>query len=132
MSKKDTTPEKKNQTPPAQVHNLINQELANDYYEKLAQWIIDFEAELDEEHEVGVRLVSFGDAVTFTLTDIGYHDPSLICFMGETEEGEPVELIQHVNQISILLMKQKIQDPEVAAAREPIGFRLQARKQQKA
>jgi len=108
---------------------LTTEELAHDYYEKLTRWIVEFEKELDEEHEVGVRLVSFGQTVTFYLTDIEYEDPSLICFIGETDEQEPVELIQHVNQISILLVKQKIREPE--KPREPIGFRLQKRTRKK-
>jgi hypothetical protein len=34
---------------------------------------------------------------------MGYADPFLISFTGETDAGEPIELIQHVSQISILL-----------------------------
>jgi hypothetical protein len=37
------------------------------------------------------------------------------------ENGDPVELIQHVSQISILLMKLKRSDPE--APKRPIGFK---------
>ncbi len=114
-----------------ELSKLTTAELAHDYYEKLTHWIVEFEKGLDEEHEVGIRLVSFGQTITFVLTDIEYEDPALICFKGETDGGEPVELIQHVNQISILLMKQKIQKPE--EEKEPIGFKLQkkARKRRK-
>jgi hypothetical protein len=51
-----------------------------------------------------VRLVSFGEKVVFHLTDIGYWNPSLISFSGVTDKGDPVELIQRVSRISILLM----------------------------
>src|SRR5690348_14703814 len=62
------------------------------------------EMTLDNAHEVGARLVSFGQAVVFHLKEIQYADPSLIFFSGETENGQPVTLIQHISQISVLLM----------------------------
>ena len=84
---------------------------ASQFYEHLANLIIDFDSKLDNEHEVGVRLVNFGPTVVFSLEDIRYCDPSLITFIGHTQEGQPVELIQNVSQISILLMKLPRQYP---------------------
>ena len=96
---------------------------ASKFYAHLANWIIDFDSKLDNEHEVGVRLVNFGQTVVFSLEDMRYCDPSLISFIGRTQEGQPVELIQHVNQISILLMKLPRQYP--AEPKKPIGFQLE-------
>jgi predicted DNA-binding transcriptional regulator YafY len=98
---------------------------ASQFYEHLANLIIDFDSKLDNEHEVGVRLVNFGQTVVFSLEDMRYCDPSLISFIGRTQEGQPVELIQHVNQISILLMKLPRQYP--AEPKKPIGFRVEER-----
>ncbi len=81
------------------------QGIASEFHKRLIKWINDFHTSLDEEHEVGVRLVSFGQSIVFHLDNIGYWNPYLISFSGITEDGQPVELIQHVNQISILLMK---------------------------
>ncbi|MBI4620702.1 MAG: hypothetical protein HY739_11160 [Desulfobacterales bacterium] len=94
--------------------------LASEFYKRLVEWVNDFDKSLDQDHEVGVRLVNFGQAVTFHLRDIGYWNPSLISFSGYTEQSEPVELIQHVSQISILLLKVKRQDP--FQPKRPIGF----------
>jgi hypothetical protein len=94
--------------------------LASEYYKRLVTWINEFDKSLDQEHEVGVRLVNFGQAVTFHLSDMGFWDPSLISLKGFTESGEPVELIQHITQISILLMKVKRQHPN--KPKRPIGF----------
>ena len=101
---------------------IVNAEsnYASEFYKRLIKWINDFNASLDEKHEVGLRLVSFGQTVTFHLQDLGYWDPSLISFSGTTETGEPVELIQHVSQISILLMKMQRLQPE--KPKVPIGF----------
>lgn len=94
--------------------------LASEFHKRLVEWINDFDKSLDQDHEVGVRLVNFGQAVTFHLRDVGYWNPSLISFSGYTEQGEPVELIQHVSQISILLLKVKRQDP--SEPKRPICF----------
>jgi len=94
--------------------------LASGFYQRLSKWIADFDASLDDAHEVGVRLVNFGQSVVFHLADMGYWNPSLISFKGCTEDGNPVELIQHVNQISILLMKLPRKDPTQPKKR--IGF----------
>ena len=93
---------------------------ASEFYHKLVSWINDFDSSLDNEHQVGVRLVSFGQTVTFSLDDINYWNPSLIAFQGHTKDGDPVELIQHVSQISVLLMKLPRDDPD--SPKKPIGF----------
>jgi len=93
---------------------------ASEFHKRLVKWINDFDATLDQQHEVGVRLVSFGQTVVFHLNDIGYWNPSLIRFEGVMEDGSPVELIQHVSQISVLLMKLPRNDP--SKAKRKIGF----------
>ena len=97
-----------------------DQNLADEFHRRLIEWINDFHRSLDEEHEVGARLVSFGQAVTFHIDDIGYWNPSLISFQGRTESGESVELIQHVSQISILLVALKREN--INQPKRPIGF----------
>jgi hypothetical protein len=94
--------------------------LASGFYERLTDMIAEFENSLDDEHEVGVQLVNFGHVVTFHLSDMGHWNPFLIWFEGETDSGDPVKLLQHVNQISVLLMKLP-RRPNKPAKR--IGFR---------
>ncbi len=94
--------------------------MASEFHKRLVKWINDFDATLDQAHEVGVRLVSFGQTVVFHLGDIGFWNPSLISFNGVTDDGSPVELIQHVSQISILLMKLPRKEP--SKPKRKIGF----------
>jgi len=94
--------------------------LASEFYDRLVKWISKFDESLDNEYEVGVRLVNFGQTIIFHLKDIDYWNPSLLMFRGTTESGEPVELIQNTSQISILLMKLPRKDPELP--KNPIGF----------
>jgi len=93
---------------------------ASEFHRRLVKRIADFDASLDSQHEVGIRLVSFGQTVIFHLEDLGYWNPSLITFSGKTDAGDPVELIQHVSQISILLMKLPRKD--VSTPKRRIGF----------
>ena len=106
--------------PPNPLITNVQANLASEFYERLVKWVNDFDKSLDQEHEVGVRLVTFGQTVIFHLEDIGYWNPSLILFQGTTEDGNPVELIQHVSQISILLTKLPRKDAETP--KRPIGF----------
>lgn len=97
-----------------------DQNLADEFHRRFINWINDFHQSLDEEHEVGARLVNFGQSVTFHIEDISYWNPSLISFQGKNESGEVVELIQHVSQISILLVAMKRSNIELP--KRPIGF----------
>jgi hypothetical protein len=93
-----------------QIQIPTNPNLASEFHHRLINWINDFHKSLDEKLEVGARLVNFGQSVTFHIEDISYWNPSLISFVGKNELGEPVELIQHVSQISILLVAMKHED----------------------
>ncbi|WP_289659453.1 DUF6173 family protein [Flavobacterium panacagri] len=93
---------------------------ASAYYEKLVDSIVDFEKVLNENEEVGAKLATFGESILIHIEDIGYKNPRLIIFYGKDLNGNNVQLIQHVNQISVLLMAVKRIDPN----RPRIGFRL--------
>ena len=88
-------------------------------YARIAQAIVAFEKQLDQEHEVGFRLVSFNDSQTMHVLDVGYWAPDLILFFGRSQDGAPMQLMQHVSQVSLLLVAARKQTEE-----EPrrIGF----------
>jgi hypothetical protein len=101
-------------------HEAIKQNLASEFCEKLYRQIIVFDSKLDNNKEVAIRLVSFGQSVTFSVTNLGYSNPSLIRFCGYSSEGSYVELIQHVSQISFLLTSAQRENPD--QPKRPIGF----------
>lgn len=72
-------------------------------YKSLRDSFEQFEAELDTGHEIAIRLVSFGKEVDFRPEKIGFTVPNLITFIGVTEFGERVQLVQHVSQLSYML-----------------------------
>ena len=100
----------------------IHDNHASHFHRQLVSWITAFDYSLNQSEETGVRLVSFGQSITFTLRSMGYSNPSLISFSGELESGAPVELIQHVSQISILLTKLPRAHP--SEPKRPIGFHV--------
>ncbi|QRG66945.1 DUF6173 family protein [Brevibacillus choshinensis] len=102
------------------VEEQKESERASGYHKRLIEMITAFDNSLDNEHEVGMKLVTFGQAVTFHVTGIGYYNPSLIRFLGRLEDGSSVELIQHISQISFLLMAVKRSNPD--EPKKPIGF----------
>ena len=93
---------------------------AEEFCRRLDAQIKSFDEGLDQDHEVGIKLVTFGQTMKFHVTGLGYHNPSLIFFYGETEDGDKVQLIQHVSQISFVLMSMAKPDPD--QPRRPFGF----------
>ena len=49
-------------------------------YKVIMERIKEFETGLDDEHEVAVKLASFGQAITMSVSDIGYSNPSTLIF----------------------------------------------------
>jgi len=95
--------------------------LASEFCKRLTEYCRAFDATLDAEHEVGAKLVSYGETVMLYVESIGYYDPSLIHFDGLLADGKtPVRLVQHVSQISFLLMALPKKDPD--KPKQPFGF----------
>ncbi|OYU48689.1 MAG: hypothetical protein CFE31_09580 [Rhizobiales bacterium PAR1] len=69
----------------------------------LSRQISKFENGLDNEHELGFRLVTAGTGLTFHAESIGAAGGQFVEFLGINQDGEKVSLIQHVSQISVLL-----------------------------
>lgn len=80
-------------------------------HERIVRSINDFEGKLDDQHEIGARLVQApGD--TIAISDVGYWGPDLVIFYGFNPDGDPVELIQHVSQVNVVLVARKKQSDE--------------------
>lgn len=92
-------------------------------FARLSRMIQDFEAQLDENHEIGARIVSGPGDGLFQMRDVGFWDPDLILFMGVNEHGRPLRLIQHYTQLNVLLSAIPKPKPEEPPRR--IGFQLQ-------
>ena len=89
-------------------------------HRQFVECIYDFEKSLDDDHEVGARLISLASEVTFYIQDVRYYDPHMISFSGSKENGEKFQLIQHVSQLSVCLVSMKKRGEEPVK----IGFKL--------
>jgi hypothetical protein len=89
-------------------------------YERLILSIAKFEEKLDQEHEIGARLVTFGNHEVIHIEDVGYWGPDLVIFYGTSVEGKPLELLQHQSQVNVLL----VAVPKGGGKPRRIGFEL--------
>ena len=95
--------------------------LANWKYKKLVEQIKSFESNLDQEHEVAIRLASFGTSILMSVENIGYQNPDMLYFYGKVN-GEDAQLVQHTSQLNFLLLAIQKPDPQKPPRR--IGFVL--------
>lgn len=93
---------------------------ASIFYKQLVKRIKKFDNSIDDDYEVGVKLVAYGNSFQFYLTGLGYQNPYIIIFKGVLDDGSPIELLQHVSQINFVLIKLKKQLPE--KPKRKIGF----------
>lgn len=92
-------------------------------YERLGKYISNFEKNLNDEQEIGARLVSFGQTVTFHIQKIGHSGSDLIDFDGITDDGgNRVKLIQHISQLSVLLIAMNKTSAEPVRLTKPNGM----------
>jgi hypothetical protein len=79
--------------------------------------IKDFEATLDSEHEVAIRLAPFGSSFEFRAQEIRFSPSDVVTFHGYTETGEKVQLVQHLSQVNLLLTAvRKLNDTPIRVA----------------
>ena len=96
---------------------------AQSAYTRIAQYIRNFEAQLNSAQEVAMGFAG-SEVGVLRIEGIGYFDPDLITFYGRDEAGQKTQLIQHVSQLSVLLRAAPVADTSAPARR--IGFVLQA------
>src|SRR5258706_280229 len=61
---------------------VVPERAAEEVFYRLAAYVREFEANLDHDHEIGARMVSFGATVQFHIVDMGYWNPDIITFEG--------------------------------------------------
>lgn len=103
------------------IEPIRNYHLADWKYEKIMEEIRDFENRLDSEHELAVKLASFGSSITMIVTSIGYQNPDMIYFYGFVN-GKDAQPIQHASQLNFLLTSIEREDKSKPARR--IGFQI--------
>jgi hypothetical protein len=114
QAEKVMTPRPAGPTPPASP--------AESVFRRLVLYIREFEAQLDQDQEIGGRMVSFGSTVQFHIVDMGFWGPDILTFDGVDDRGSRMKLIQNISQLNVLLVAMPKRTPEAAPQR--IGFQL--------
>lgn len=89
---------------------------ASEVCKRLETIVNNFMATLDPREEVGVALSSFGAAHLIAVTGFRAMGPNLLVITG-TEGEQPVTLVQHVSQLSFLLVPIKLASSETEPRR---------------
>jgi hypothetical protein len=92
-------------------------------FERLVRMIEDFESKLTKTEEVGAHLVQAPGEGAIHIQDLGFWGPDLIMFYGKNQYGRPVRLIQHYEQLNLMLTALPIQKDEPRR----IGFQMRER-----
>lgn len=87
-------------------------------FEIIKKYILEFQASLDAEHDIGIMLTSFGQTMLMQVTSVGYERSVLMVFRGFVD-GRKSTLIQHVSQLNFMLTSVP-KDPD--KPKRKIGF----------
>ena len=63
-----------------------------------------FQENLPEDYEMGVKLANYGVAAEIHVRGMGFQNPNVIEFFGILEDGKQVILVQHVAQMNFMLL----------------------------
>ena len=92
-------------------------------YDHLQEIVKEFEGDLDDEHEIGLKIVSLGQTGLYHVQDIDYWPPYILVFRCLDSDGAKVTLIQHHTQLNFLLTALPKADAQRPARR--VGFAVQ-------
>jgi hypothetical protein len=90
-------------------------------YERIVMYIQQFETTLDAEHEVGMGFAG-SEAGSVKIQGMGFFAPDMVTFYGEDGEGSKMQLVQHVNQLNVMLVAERKSVEQAEPNR--IGFQL--------
>ena len=96
---------------PPSLPVIKDYKMADTQYKVIMERIKEFEDDLDDEHEVAIKLASFGQSILLSVTDIGFSNPFTLVFYGFVD-GQPATLIQHMSMLNFLLIAVKKEDPK--------------------
>ncbi|MBE9233896.1 hypothetical protein IQ231_20050 [Cuspidothrix issatschenkoi LEGE 03284] len=105
------------------IASIYNSNSTEAFYNQLVALLNDYDGRIGDDHEVGVKLANFGQTDAFYLSSLHYNPPFLITFILSQEDSqENVVVIQHINQVSISLVKLAIRDSHKPKQKNRFGF----------
>lgn len=92
--------------------------MANTFYDQLREQISAAQAQLYEGEQLAVYYQGQGGS-PIQVTNLGYHNPSLIKLFGKNESAEDCLVLAHMNSMQLLLVVEKT---DARSAKRTIGF----------
>lgn len=94
--------------------------LASNFYQRLKYHIEATQAELKDDQQLVIYFCNkTGELIL--IEDIGYHNPTLIILYGRDSQGNPSNLLVHMESVELVLKVLKVEnEPEIQKRR--IGF----------
>jgi hypothetical protein len=93
------------------------------FYNQLVALLNDCDKHLGDDHEVAVKLANFSQTDALYLSSLHYNSPFLITFiLTDQKDNQDFVLIQHINQVSILLSKLPLRDSKKPKQKNRFGF----------
>lgn len=77
---------------------------AEDVFNHLLARVKDFQATLPENYELGIQLANLGANKAMNVRGMGYRNPNIIEFYGLLDGKTQVAVVQHVSQLSFMLV----------------------------
>jgi hypothetical protein len=75
--------------------------------EAIYEEIADFEASLDENHEMGLSIVGGPAGVCLHVREVYRYGTDKLVFNGINSDGSPLRLVQHLSQLNFLMISAK-------------------------
>jgi Family of unknown function (DUF6173) len=86
--------------------------------EAIYKEIADFEASLDDNHEMGMSIVGGPTGVCLHVREIYRYGTDKLVFDGINSDGSPLRLMQHLSQLNFLMISAK----KIGKTAARIGF----------
>ena len=99
---------------------IVLSNLAKDAVEALYQEIADFEATLDDDHELGMPVVGGPLGLCVHVREIYLYGTDKLVFVGIDPDQRPVRLVQHLTQLNFLMQSA----PKLSSEAVRIGFHV--------
>ncbi|TRW99525.1 hypothetical protein FNJ84_02295 [Paracoccus sp. M683] len=77
---------------------------AEEVFNHLLARVKDFQANLPDNHELGIQLANFGSERALHVRGMGFRNPNIIEFYGLLDGDKKVAVVQHVSQLNFLLV----------------------------
>jgi Family of unknown function (DUF6173) len=87
--------------------NITPPNMAEYAVEAILTEIADFEASLDDNHEMGMSIVGGPAGVCLHVREIYRYGTDKLVFDGVNSDGSPLRLMQHLSQLNFLMISAK-------------------------